>query len=394
MKICLVLMAIGLFSIITRDRRTKPIITAEFGFLFCCLIFAALVTVSTNHLIVLFIALQIINLTDFLISQRNNSNPEIITSGWHDLIFHVFSGMVMLMGIVLIYGITGSLFMADIGRMLAIQPGLKFPVTMAWVMILFGFTHSITGVLRLHRDLRSGPVTSEPVRLISLTIPQFAEIGVLIRLIEVGFGKIADQRPLFLTLSLFAVIAIVYPGWLAIKNRNLRDTLNISGLAQTGFSLLALCALNSSGNSAAIFYEIIFVFGAIAYVAGEIVTDKGRDLAMPGQLVFLASLAGIPLTAGFAAKYLVFSSLAGNDPGKYLLIAIGIFGYALMFVYYGRLIRLNANVLHGSFRLSIQADRLIFVLRMFILIAIIFMGVNWTPLREHICSIMVLCIPQ
>ncbi|MFH1213081.1 MAG: proton-conducting transporter membrane subunit, partial [Candidatus Neomarinimicrobiota bacterium] len=216
LKICLVLMAIGLFSIITRDRRTKPIITAEFGFLFCCMIFAALVTVSANHLIVLFIALQIINLTDILISQRNNSNPEIITSGWHDLIFQVFSGMVMLMGIVLIYGITGSLYIANIGRMLAVQPGLKFPVTMAWVMILFGFTHSITGVLRLHRDLRSGPVTSEPVRLISLTIPQFAEIGVLIRLIEVGFGKIADQRPLFLTLSLFAVIAIVYPGWLAI----------------------------------------------------------------------------------------------------------------------------------------------------------------------------------
>ncbi|HPC36067.1 MAG TPA: proton-conducting transporter membrane subunit [Candidatus Marinimicrobia bacterium] len=390
-----VILSIALIILILRWQEicSETGTVTEFGIAFLLLISAALVTVTANHLIVLFITLQIVHLSSFLIVQDRNCGLTDINVSWHDLIFDIIASLIMLMGIAMIYSVTGTFFIAEIGQILSPFARLSFPLILGIALFLVGFSYTISGIFRLNWKLEILRTTPAPDRLLILTMPQFIETATLIRLLRVGFGTVGDLKPLTLMIGIFAVLALLYPIFWLMRSRSATDIMIVSSVAQTGFGLLALSAGNLSGDVAALFYQIVLVLSLIAFTTGEILTTTDETHSKSGQLIALASLIGIPLTAGFPAKYLVFVSLLRSNPCSYFFIVAGIGSAALLLIGYGRLVR-QIIVQGGPFSyFPGKGKQLTFLIRILIILLLIIGGFYWTPLTDHIQSIMVFCLP-
>jgi len=388
-KICSIIITIFIFIIYLHEQNHTTV--TELCFVFLILVVAIFIAVSANHLLVLFLAIQIINIAGFLLAHFPDSSRKNDAVGWHDLIFSLTAGLVMLMGITIIYGTTGTFFIAETGRILRTGADLNISLIIGFVMVMFGFIHTISGVFRLHWTVkinRNLPVCS---RLLLTTLPQFAEIAALIRLLNSGFGAISDPQPIFLAVGLSAGMTVIYPIFWDVKEHKSIDPVNVASLSQTGFSLLALCTLTLSGYVAAVFYQIAFIGCLIALATGELLTIQGEK--RPGQIVILASLIGVPLTAGFSAKFIVFSNLVRPHAGYYFLIGTGLISYVLMFIGYGRVIRQCTVESDRSVLTPLKGERLIFSIRVLILLSLICGGIFWTPLTDYIRAVMIFGVP-
>ncbi|MBP9005964.1 MAG: hypothetical protein KBG36_06900 [Candidatus Marinimicrobia bacterium] len=367
----------------------SPCPVTEFGIGLLLLISVAFVSINANHLVALFISLQILHLAGFFIVQSRNLSPRINTASWHDLMFDIFTSLIMLMGIALIYDTTGTFFIAEIGQILSTVTRMNFPLILGIALLLVGFSFTITGIYRLSWKLEILRTISASDRLLLLTIPQFIETTTLIRLLRVGLGLVSDWRPLTLMIGIFTVLTLLYPIIWLIKLRSAKDIIIVTSIAQSGFGLLALCAGNISGDVAALFYQVVLIFSLIAFTIGEILMINAKS----SQLIALASLIGIPLTAGFPAKYLVFISLVQHSPFYYFLIVIGIGSAALMLIGYVRIVRQIITAQGQFFNSPQKGSQLIFFIQILINIILISIGFYWTPLTDYLQSIMTFCVP-
>ncbi len=346
---------------------------------------------SSNHLIVLFFTLQIINIAVFLINQVTNPRHVAILAAWSDLIFSLAAGMISLLGIIIIYGMTGTFFISEIALRFSANPHLSKPLIIAFAMFFFGFTRTMTGFFRLHwtvKILRQQPVFSQ---MITSTLPQFAEIAILIRFLNTGLASFQHLASLSALLGIFGMMMLWYPIPWVFKYQNSEDRLNILSYSQTGFSLLALCTLGSNGYVAALFFQIVYIGSRLTLATGEILGPDHENL--PGQIFSLASLIGIPLTAGFSAKYSVFNSLFINYPGYYFLIMAGLIAYIFMFVGYGNLIQVN--ILKKPLKISLFPENrhLVYLIRLILLLFILAGGIYWSPLTDYIRESLTFWIP-
>jgi NADH-quinone oxidoreductase subunit N len=389
-KLSMILMAGAIFIIILRERRQSPPYPVEFSTIFMIILFATFCLSATNHLIVIFISMQIMNMATFLIIQTDGSSRETFEAAWRDLIFNIVAGLSMLMGTAILYNATGTFFISEIGQLLSRQSGFNFALIFAIILILFGFTHSITGFIRIHWIMNISRAMPVSFRLLLNILPQFAEIAVLIRLANVWFGNYLMVQPMFCILGIFACLMLIYPGFKILKADNPTDIVSLTALSQTGFSLLALSVMRNEGYIAVLFFQMAYILSLIANEAGKFSNGAEKRTV---QIVFLASLVGVPLTAGFSAKYLVLTSLMKNHLVNLILMAVGLLGYILMFIGYGRIIRENIQIQTPSFSFPRRGERLVFILRTSIFVLIIWGGLYWTPVTNYLSTVLVFGIP-
>jgi|GEM_PF-772690 len=357
------------------------------------LIIAGCIMGTANHLVELFMALQLIDITGFLIAKIENDNQNAILTAWKDMIFNLITSMLMLMGIGLMYRITGSFFISEISKNLTTLVQLNFPIIFSVVLILFGFTHSISGIFRLHWRLKIYQAIPVPNRLLLLTIPQFVEIAALIRFLSVGLAQISDVRVISLALGLFAIITLIYPTFLLIKTHDSINIIGLTSMTQVGFGLLAMSTLSPAGNVAVLFHQLVFIINLIAISTIELTSASDQGHVRPVQIIFLASLIGIPLTIGFPAKYRVLSNLVRPEAWYYFLLVIGIGAAAGLFIGFTRLLRQDSIYPSHAFRLPEPAPKTMNVLRITLLLIIIGGGIFWTPLTNYIQSVVTFHIP-
>lgn len=392
-KIFLTIIAGAVLIIYRQNRKSPSIPSNDYGVPFLILVFGAFIIVSANHLIALFVALQLIHIAGFLIAQIANDDHISSIAAWQDFIFMLITSLIMLMGVTLIYSATGTFKISEIGRILSALTRLDFPLIFAIAMILFGFTYSVTGIFRLQWTLKIYRTIPASNRLVLLTIPQFAEIAALIRLFNFNPGQISEAQPVSLALGIFAVATLTFPILWLMKKHDPVDIFNITATAQIGFGLLALGTLCPTGNVAALFHQLVIIISLIAFTAGELIPESNKKYTRLIQIIFLASLIGIPITAGFPAKYLVFSSLVKQAPWFYFLLAIGIGSAALMLIGYGRLVRQNISAQPHPLRSPGHGAKTITILRVVLLLALIWGGIYWTHLTNYIQSILTFYIP-
>ena len=326
----------------------------EYYSLLLCACIGMLLMVSAIDLVVLLLGLELMTislyiLSGFLVSELSSNEASI-----KFFLLGGFSTAVITYGFSLLYGLSGGY--TDI-REIAFNLDRRFQLTSArgltdWLVVL-AFVCIVAGLfgkvaaVPFHQwfpDVAHGAPT--PVSLYIGVAGLSAAVAVFVRLVLVVFG--GSQPTWAYAVAAVALVTLVWGNLAALSQRNLKRLLAYATIANVGFLLFALVAANLTGlvaiawslfsnlfATAGIFAILLIVSGGKDNSAGEELDDlnglyQRSPMAAILLLLFAASLAGFPPTAGFLAKYFLVQSLIESDhPVLAGLLALGI----LPFVY-------------------------------------------------------------
>jgi NADH-quinone oxidoreductase subunit N len=307
---------------------------------------------TANELMMVFIGLEISSISSYIMAGYLRDDRRNNESALKYFLLGSFATAFLLYGVAWIYGLTGSTFLTEIRRIITtreIQPSLTLVGTAAALMFVgFAFKVSAAPFQMWAPDVYQG--APAPVAAFMSAGPKAAAFAVFLRVYMVAFGPISQSwQPLVWAAALLSMIV---GNFAALTQNNLKRLLAYSSIAHAGYVLVAVTASNDTGVSAAMFYMAAYAlmnigaFAVVTHVAlrGERHLDiddmaglAERQPATAALLtIFLASLIGIPLTAGFFAKFYVFK--AALDANLVWLTVLGLLNSAVAAYYYLRIL--------------------------------------------------------
>jgi NADH-quinone oxidoreductase subunit N len=343
----------GALATVLLARHYGPIageVNEAFYGLVLCTALGMFMLVSTTDLLTGFLALELIAVPLFALIAWQPRRPGAIEGG---LKFAVLSGLAaafFLYGMALIYAGAGTLDGGAVAAAAAGPHGFPLLVTIgtALLLVAIGFELAVVPFHMWTADIYQGaPV---PVTALLGTVAKVAMLVFLSRLVVHQMAAVWSQfLPL---LGALAVAGMVVGNLLALRQQNLKRLLGYSTIAHFGYVMAALASGGQSGYQAALYYGLAYtvmniaVFGVVAVLAGEVGDREdlesyrglGRRHPWLGLVltVGVLSLAGLPPTAGFFAKLLVF--LATLQSGGYGLALVLALATAASFFYYLRIL--------------------------------------------------------
>jgi NADH-quinone oxidoreductase subunit N len=312
-----------------------------------------------SDLIVLFVGLEVLSLSLYVLAASHLRRIESQESGLKYFILGGFSSAFFLYGIALVYGATGTTNMRNIFTFLGTTPlkdeGLLF-AGLALLLVGFAFKTSAVPFHMWTPDVYQG--APSPVSGFMASASKAAAFAALLRVITIVFSSYRDDwRPIIYAL---AVLSLVVGAVMAIVQDDVKRMLAYSSISHAGFILVGVEAMahqpgqqvDFSGYSSALFYLLayaIIVLGSFAVVAvvsragdGETSLTAFRGLSHTRPLlaftftVLLLAQAGVPLTAGFVAKFDVI--LASVDARSYVLAVLAMLSAVIAAFLYLRII--------------------------------------------------------
>ncbi|MCR8923729.1 NADH-quinone oxidoreductase subunit N [Dasania sp. GY-MA-18] len=314
----------------------------------------------------------------------------------------------LLFGFALLYAITGSLGFSDLGTQLATQPSgnIMLLVAMALILAGLGFKLSLVPFHMWTPDVYQG--APSPVTGFLASVAKAAIFLLFLRLFI--DAKLYRYNMLLNCLALVAILSMLVGNVLALQQDNIKRMLSYSSIAHMGYLLIILVVCGSSNNralaiEAASYYLIAYTattlaaFGLLSLISAQqqqrenVLLDDVSGLfwqqpLLAGlMLIALLSLAGIPLTAGFVAKFYIFSAaISGYHWG---LIAALILGSAIGIYYYLRVIFYMSKRNSPSYTLASTASGWhISSLSTALMIIILLLGTAPQPLMAYLRSIL------
>jgi NADH-quinone oxidoreductase subunit N len=317
--------------------------------LFTSTLGAALLAVA-NHFVLLFLGIETLSISLYVLIAFQRTKSNSIEAGIKYLILASVSSAFLLFGMALIYTAFGTMQFAAIVKALGTANQLSPLVLAGFGMMLVGIGFKLA-LVPFHMwtpDVYQG--APAPVSAYVATVSKGAVMAVLIRFFFNLKGF--DNHYLFIAVSAIAVLSMFVGNILAIRQKNIKRLLGYSSIANMGYLIIILLTGTSKGIQASVFYLISYffttlgAFGVITLLStsdheSEKIDDfKGLFWKKPATaLVFtlsLLSLAGIPLTAGFIAKFYII--LEGIDRGLMLLVIALIINSVIGLYYYLRII--------------------------------------------------------
>ena len=347
--------------IISMDYNKKAGITkGEYYYITLFAVLGMMVMASSNDLLNLYVGLELMALSFYVLVAFRPGGAKSAEGALKYFILGALSSAVLLYGISFVYGFSGTTNIAELGRVLATPPypplvkggggGDNQFLFLAIAFIVAGFSFKIAA-FPFHiwaPDAYEGAPL--PVTAFLSIGSKAAAFAVFLRVFIVAFPAI---RPHWGGL-LWALSAatMLFGSVVAISQKNIVRMLAYSSIAHAGIIMMGLLVYNSRGVSASMYYLLVYTFmnmGAFTAAAvymgrdggGELISDY-RGLASRQPLLallmalFLLSLAGIPPTGGFAAKFFILASAI--DAGYYYLAATAVIATAISLYFYARVI--------------------------------------------------------
>jgi len=302
--------------------------------------------VGATNLLALFLGLELMSIPLYVLAGFDRRNLRSNESAFKYFLVGSFASAVLLYGIALVYGVSGALDFEGIRK--AFPPGNPLG-TIGLGLLVVGFAFKVASA-PFHQwapDVYEGAPTSVTAFMaISVKVAAFTA---LLRLLIQAFGPVSTSlTDLFWAL---AVLTILVGNLMAVIQSNLKRLLAYSSIAHAGYLLIGFATGTVDGYGSVLFYLLAYVFtnlGAFAVLvalsqAGKD-CDTFDDLAgvakeSPGLAalltLFALSLAGIPGTAGFVAKFYLFKSAVAS--GQTVLAIIGVLGSVVSVYYYLRI---------------------------------------------------------
>ena len=301
---------------------------------------------SFNTLLLLFLGIEIMSIPSYILTASDKRNLKSNEAGLKYFLMGAFSTGLMLMGIALIYGgnSLGSFYI----NMLDLGTGhLNAMIGTGLVLLLVSLSFKVSAA-PFHfwaADVYDGAPTV--FTSFMATIVKIAGFVAFIRLFEVSFGIIQHEWQMLIVVIIAATLLI--GNLTAVFQQSVKRMLAYSSIAHAGFMMFALFALNNTAREGLILYALAYSVATIGIFA---VLVKMEDYTIEGfnglykyqpvlaltATIFLLSLTGIPLTAGFAAKF--YMLLAAVKVGHQLwLVILAVICAAISAVYYFRVIQ-------------------------------------------------------
>ncbi|HET6721457.1 MAG TPA: NADH-quinone oxidoreductase subunit N [Chitinophagaceae bacterium] len=325
-----------------KDHKHVP----EFYILMLSTLLGMFFMISSNNLLMFYLALELSTiplaaLANFDLEKRRSSE-----AAFKMIVSSAFSSGLLLFGISLVYGATGTLNFAVLSTSFTSTPLNIF----AFVLLIAGFGFKISAV-PFHlwtADVYEGsPV---PVTSYLSVISKGAILFVLVSVLYKVFTPLNESW--YNMLFIISVLTMIIGNLFALRQQNMKRFLAFSSIAQVGFILIGITGQSAEGSASVIYFVLVYIFsnlaafGVINLISAatgkENVDDyKGFYKTNPHLSWVLAialfSLGGIPPTAGFFGKF--FLLLAGAGRGNYLLITIAALNMVVSLYYYLRIIK-------------------------------------------------------
>ncbi len=305
-----------------------------------------------NELIMVFIGIEISSIASYILAGYLRDDKRNNESAVKYFLLGSFATAFLLYGIAWVYGLTGSTNFTQVREILS-NPNFMASATlvgMAAALIFVGFAFKISAApfQMWAPDVYQG--APAPVSAFLTAGPKAAAFAVFARVFMTALDPVQDRwEPL---VAAIALATMIVGNFAALRQSNLKRLLAYSSIAHAGYVLVAIAAHSKVGTAAVLFYLASYVFmnlGAFAIVThfarqGErfLQIDDLSGLAqrqpvMAGLMtVFLLSLIGVPLTAGFFGKFYVFQAALGAD--LVWLTILGLLNSAVAAYYYLRLL--------------------------------------------------------
>ena len=313
---------------------------------------------SARDLITIFVAFELLSIPAYLMAAWRKRDLKSNEAGLKYYLMGVFASAIMLYGMSLLYGLSGSTILSEIGE--AASDGQSNSVlSLAVVFVVAGFAFKVSAV-PFHTwapDTYEGAPT--PVTAFFAVAAKAAGFVALVQLLFVAFWDQADvYQPLIWFLS---AASMTVGNLIALRQTNMVRLVAYSGVASAGYILAPLAIAGESGPigdealRAVVTYLVIYaamnlgVFGVVLAIArktksAEISSYAGLFHYAPGltaaMTVFLMALAGIPPLGGWYAKFVVFRALINADTfGGYSLAVIAAVNSVIALYYYLSVLR-------------------------------------------------------
>jgi len=332
--------------------KEQDIDRSEYYVLTLFAVLGMMVMVSAHSMLLIYLGLELLSLCLYALVALKRDSKICTEAAMKYFVLGALASGMLLYGMSLVYGITGSLNMVEISE--ALEMGVEMPLVlkMGLVFIVIGLAFKL-GAVPFHMwvpDVYHGAPTS--VTLFIGTAPKLAAFGMVMRLLVDGFEVVhVDWQAMLIVL---AMLSIAIGNVIAIAQANLKRMLAYSTISHMGFLLLGVLTGTADGYSSAMFYTIVYTimslgaFGMIimlsraGFEADNINDFKGLNDRSPWlafmMLILMFSMAGVPPTVGFFAKLAVLQAVVST--GMIWLAVFTVIFSVIGAFYYLRIIKL------------------------------------------------------
>ena len=321
MLFCLITLVCILFSI--GYLRQEQIEYSEYHVLLLFALCGLMILASAIDLIIIYVGLELMALAVYLLTGFNRQSSFSNEAALKYVILSALSSSILLYGMSLTYGLTGSTKIEVIARLISQQTAVDPLLVFSVVFLIAGFSFKVAAV-PFHMwvpDVYQGAPT--PITAFMSVGPKAVGFTVLLRVFLQGLESITEVwQGLFMAI---AVATMALGSIVALVQHNTKRMLAYSSIAHVGFALLGLVAGGANGVASVMLYLLIYsfmnlgIFSTIIMMhqstaTGERIEDytglaKSHPVLAMLTLILLLSLAGIPPTAGFFAKFYIFVAL-------------------------------------------------------------------------------------
>jgi NADH-quinone oxidoreductase subunit N len=319
---------------------------SEFYILLLSTLLGMFFMISSNNLLMFYLALELSTIPLAALANFDLEKKRSSEAAFKMIISSAFSSGLLLFGISMLYGSTGTLSFTELPAHLNGNPLQIF----SFILLIAGFGFKISAV-PFHlwtADVYEGA----PVAVTSYlsVISKSAILFVLVSVLYNAFAPLNESW--YNILFLISVLTMIIGNLFALRQQNMKRFLAFSSIAQIGFILIGITGYSAEGSSSVIFFVLIYIFSNLAAfgVINLVSAVTGRENLNDYKgfyknnrglswvlAIALFSLGGIPPTAGFFGKF--FLLLAGAGRGNYLLITIAALNMVISLYYYLKVVK-------------------------------------------------------
>ncbi len=346
-------LSVAVVLVYSRDYlQARGLYKGEFFVLALFALLGMMVMVSASHFLTLYLGLELLSLSLYaMVALQRDSSVATEAAMKYFVLGALASGM-LLYGMSMVYGVTGSLSLGDMA--IALQDGtdLRIPLVFGIVFIVAGLAFKL-GAVPFHMwvpDVYHGAPTA--MTLFIGSAPKIAAFAFVVRILGQGLeSQVAEWRDM---LVILAVLSMAVGNLAAIAQSNLKRMFAYSTISHMGFMLLGILAGSQNGYGSAMFYVLVYAlmslggFGMIlllsraGFEADQLDDFKGLNQRSPWlaflMLLLMFSMAGVPPTVGFYAKLSVLQAVV-EIGYVWLAVAAVLFSLVGAF-YYLRIVKL------------------------------------------------------
>ncbi len=341
-----VMLSLGLFLVICICSELNAIAQKhhpEFYLLLFVCTLAMMMLVSGVHILTIYVALELSSYSLYVLVSLRRDERVGLEAGLKYFLVGIFVSAVMIFGVALLYSATRATYVTEMIRVL--PAALDSPmVVIGLLLTLCGFFFKLA-VFPFHfwaPDVYQGAANQATAYI--ATASKVAAIAILVRMIAItGDGSIYLAH----VLVILSIVSMTVGNLAAIVQKDLKRLLAYSAVAHAGYVLIGILGMSTFGYFSVIFYAMaMLIMKFTAFLVVVKVADDGRNLQMSQLaglhsrspllaltlMVSVFSLAGIPPTIGFTAKFLVFA--AAMEKGYFTLVLIAMINVVISLYYY------------------------------------------------------------